>query len=207
MNLPNSLTIVRIFLVPLLVVVLLTKFEGRAVLGIHVEFVAAAIFGLASLTDWLDGYLARRRQQITWVGQVLDPIADKLLISATLISLVQLELAAAWMVAVIVGREFAVTGLRSLAFSRGLIIPASPLGKLKMITQVVAVLLLLLGWERFPMLLWLGKLSLWVVMATALGSAADYFWRFSRAMGQAGDEVNDFAAAKARRDRHRPGAA
>ncbi len=207
MNLPNSLTVARIFLVPLLVVVLLTKFEGRAVMGIHVEFVAAAIFGLASLTDWLDGYLARRRQQITWLGQVLDPIADKLLISATLISLVQLELAAAWIVAVVIGREFAVTGLRSLAFSRGLIIPASPLGKLKMVTQVVAVLLLLLGWERFPTLLWLGKLALWVVMATALGSAADYFWRFSRAMGQASGSADDFAAAKARRDRQRPGAA
>ena len=85
-----------------------------------VELVGAAIFGLASLTDWLDGYLARRRGQVTWVGQVLDPIADKLLISATLVSLVQLDLAPAWMVAVIIGREFAVTGLRSLAYARGL---------------------------------------------------------------------------------------
>lgn len=207
MNLPNTLTVIRIFLVPLLVVVLLTKFEGRAVAGVHVEFVAAAIFGLASLTDWLDGYLARRRQQITWVGQVLDPIADKLLISATLVSLVQLELAPAWMVAVIIGREFAVTGLRSLAFTRGLIVPASPLGKLKMVTQVVAVLLLLLGWERFPLLLQLGKAALWLVMATALGSALDYFWRVGRAMNAAGTSAEDFAAAKARRDRTRSGAA
>lgn len=207
MNLPNTLTIIRIFLVPLLVVVLLTKFEGRAVAGVHVEFVAAAIFGLASLTDWLDGYLARRRQQITWVGQVLDPIADKLLISATLVSLVQLDLAPAWMVAVIIGREFAVTGLRSLAFSRGLIVPASPLGKLKMVTQVVAVLLLLLGWERFPLLLQLGKLALWVVMATALGSALDYFWRVGRAMKEVGAAAEDFAAAKAKRERTRSGAA
>ncbi|MBP7483651.1 MAG: CDP-diacylglycerol--glycerol-3-phosphate 3-phosphatidyltransferase [Lacunisphaera sp.] len=207
MNLPNTLTVIRIFLVPLLVVVLLTKFEGRAVAGIHVEFVAAAIFGLASLTDWLDGYLARRRQQITWVGQVLDPIADKLLISATLVSLVQLELAPAWMVAVIIGREFAVTGLRSLAFTRGLIVPASPLGKLKMVTQVVAVLLLLLGWERFPLLLQLGKLALWVVMATALGSALDYFWRVGRAMNQVSSAVDDFAAAKAKRERTRSGVA
>jgi CDP-diacylglycerol--glycerol-3-phosphate 3-phosphatidyltransferase len=183
MNLPNTLTVIRIVLVPLLVVVLLTKFEGRAVAGMHIEFVAAAIFGLASLTDWLDGYLARRRQQVTWVGQVLDPLADKLLISATLVSLVQIGLAPAWMVAVIIGREFAVTGLRSLAFSRGLIVPASSLGKLKMVTQVVAVLLLLLGWERFPILLQLGKLALWAVMATALGSALDYFWRVGRAMG------------------------
>ncbi|MGE3188918.1 MAG: CDP-diacylglycerol--glycerol-3-phosphate 3-phosphatidyltransferase, partial [Vicinamibacterales bacterium] len=120
MNLPNSLTIARIFLVPLLVVVLLTKFEGRLVMGWPVELVAAAIFGLASLTDWLDGYLARRRQQVTWLGQVLDPIADKLLISAALVSLVQLDLAPAWIVAVIIGREFVVTGLRSLAHARGL---------------------------------------------------------------------------------------
>lgn len=207
MNLPNTLTVVRIFLVPLLVVVLLTKFEGRAVAGIHVEFVAAAIFGLASLTDWLDGYLARRRKQITWVGQVLDPIADKLLISATLVSLVQLGLAPAWMVAVIIGREFAVTGLRSLAFTRGLIVPASPLGKLKMATQVVAVLLLLLGWERFPVLLQLGKLALWLVMATALASAVDYFWRVGRAMNEAAGAGEDFAAAKAKRERSRSGAA
>ena len=108
------------FLVPILVSVLLTKFEGRLVIGLPVELVGAAIFGLASLTDWLDGYLARRRGQVTWVGQVLDPIADKLLISATLVSLVQLDLAPAWMVTVIIGREFAVTGLRSIAYARGL---------------------------------------------------------------------------------------
>ncbi|MGE0813931.1 MAG: CDP-diacylglycerol--glycerol-3-phosphate 3-phosphatidyltransferase [Vicinamibacterales bacterium] len=207
MNLPNALTVVRIFLVPLLVVVLLTKFEGRAVAGVHVEFVAAAIFGLASLTDWLDGYLARRRQQVTWVGQVLDPIADKLLISATLVSLVQIDLAPAWMVAVIIGRELAVTGLRSVALSRGLVVPASPLGKLKMVAQVVAVLLLLLGWERAPLLLQLGRLMLWAVMATALGSALDYFWRVGRAMNQMTTAADDFAAAKARRARHKSGAA
>ncbi len=201
MNLPNTLTLIRIVLVPLLVVVLLTKFEGRAVAGIHVEFVAAAIFGLASLTDWLDGYLARRRQQITWVGEVLDPIADKLLISATLVSLVQLDLVPAWMAAVIIGREFAVTGLRSLALSRGLVIPASPLGKLKMATQIVAVLLLLLGWERFPLLLGLGRVVLWAAMAATLGSAVDYFWRFSRAVPPGPAAVTDFAAAQARRER------
>src|SRR5678815_3641921 len=98
MNLPNSLTIARIFLVPLLVSVLLTKFEGRLVMGLPVEVVAAAIFGLASLTDWLDGYLARRRQQVTALGQMMDPIADKLLTSAAFISLVQLNVAPAWMV-------------------------------------------------------------------------------------------------------------
>ena len=197
MNLPNSLTIARIFLVPILVSVLLTKFEGRLVLGLPVELVGAAIFGLASLTDWLDGYLARRRGQVTWVGQVLDPIADKLLISATLVSLVQLELAPAWMVTIIIGREFAVTGLRSIAYARGLTMPASPLGKLKMVSQVVAILLLILGWERMPYLLMAGQAALWVVMGTALVSAVDYYRRFNRAMANL-TNVADFSAAKAR---------
>src|SRR5215471_6863758 len=107
MNLPNSLTVTRICLVPLLVVVLLTKFEGRQ------------IFGLASLTDWADGYLARRRKQITPFGQFIDPLADKLLTLAALVSLVQMDLAPAWMVALILGRDFAVTALRSLSYARG----------------------------------------------------------------------------------------
>ena len=102
---------------------------------------------LASITDWLDGYLARRRRQVTWLGQMLDPIADKLLTSAAFISLVQLDLAPAWMVALIIGREFAITGLRSLAYTKGITIPASPLGKIKMASQVTAILLLILGWR------------------------------------------------------------
>src|SRR5207249_5954726 len=148
MNLPNSLTVTRIFLVPLLVVVLLTKFEGRQILGVPKEIVGAAIFGLASLTDWLDGYLARRRKQITTLGQVIDPLADKLLTSAALISLVAMDLAPAWMVAIIIGREFLVTGLRSIAYARGVVIAASPLGKIKMVIEVVAILALILGHDR-----------------------------------------------------------
>lgn len=199
MNLPNTLTVARIFLVPLLVSVLLTKFEGRLVVGLPVELVAAAIFGLASLTDWLDGYLARRRKQVTWVGQVLDPIADKLLISATLVSLVQLDLAPAWMVAVIIGREFAITGLRSIAYARGLAMPASPLGKLKMMSQVIAILLLILGWERAPLLLQLGQIALWVVLATAVVSAIDYYRRFQKAFPRSGN-VADIEEGRARRE-------
>lgn len=198
MNLPNSLTVARIFLVPLLVSVLLTKFEGRLVLGLPVELVAAAIFGIASLTDWLDGYLARRRHQVTWLGQILDPLADKLLISATLVSLVQLDLAPAWMVVVIIGREFAVTGLRSIAYARGLTMPASGLGKLKMASQVVAILLLILGWERLPILVTMGQAALWVVLGTALVSAVDYFTRFQRALNSM-PKVADFNAARAAR--------
>lgn len=197
MNLPNSLTLARIFLVPLLVVVMLTKFEGRLVLGLPVELVAAAIFGLASLTDWLDGYVARRRHQVTRLGQVLDPIADKLLISATLVSLVQLDLASAWMVSVIIGRELAVTGLRNVAYSRGLSMPASGLGKLKMASQVTAILLLLLGWERMPLLLLAGQAALWVVLATSIISAVDYYRRFNRAVSEV-SKIADFNAAKVR---------
>ena len=198
MNLPNSLTVARIFLVPLLVSVLLTKFEGRLVLGLPVELVAGGIFGIASLTDWLDGYLARRRHEVTWLGQILDPLADKLLISATLVSLVQLDLAPAWMVVVIIGREFAVTGLRSIAYARGLTMPASGLGKLKMASQVVAILLLILGWERLPILVTLGQGALWVVLITALVSAVDYFTRFQRAMNSL-PKVADFGAARTAR--------
>lgn len=175
MNLPNALTVSRIFFVPLLVVVLLTNVERELVLGVPRELLAAAIFGAASVTDWLDGYLARRRGQVTALGQMMDPIADKLLTSAAFISLVQLDLAPAWMVAVIIGRELAVTWLRSLASSRGRSFPASPLGKLKMVSQVVAILLLLLGQRGTEPFLSLGQIALWVVVATSLLSAYHYY--------------------------------
>ncbi|MFM8533754.1 MAG: CDP-diacylglycerol--glycerol-3-phosphate 3-phosphatidyltransferase [Acidimicrobiia bacterium] len=201
MNLPNTLTVARIFIVPVLVSVLLTSFEGRLVLGVPVELVAAALFGIASLTDWLDGYLARRRKQVTTLGQILDPLADKLLISATLISLVQLDLVQSWMVAVIIGREIAVTGLRNLAYSRGLSMPASSLGKLKMASQVTAILLLILGWERWPSLLILGQAAMWVVLITAVVSAVDYYQGFQRAMISRSAKVTDFEAAKTAREK------
>ena len=206
MNLPNSLTVTRIFLVPLLVVVLLTKFEGRQILGVPKEIVGAAIFGLASLTDWLDGYLARRRKQVTAFGKVIDPLADKLLICAALISLVQLELATAWMVWIIIGREFAVTGLRSLAYARGIAIPASPLGKIKMVAEVVAILALILSQvgtdgERNELYL-IGQVALWVVVAAALVSAADYFRRFNVVMSP---RIADITVAREQRSDRKAG--
>jgi len=195
MNLPNSLSVTRIFLVPLLVVVLLTKFEGRHILGVPKELVGAAIFAIASLTDWADGYLARRRKQITPFGQIVDPLADKLLTSAALISLVQMELAPAWMVAVIIGREFAVTALRSLAYSRGVAMPASRLGKIKMVAQVVAILALILArGQRSPLRL-LGQTALWIVVIAALVSAIDYFRRFNAILNP---RIADFPAAPGR---------
>lgn len=138
MNLPNALTLSRIFVVPLLVVVLLTPFsEDWFGVGRHV--VGVALFLGAAFTDYLDGKIARRRQQVSTLGKLLDPIADKLLISAALISLVENRLVPAWAVVVIVGREFAVSGLRSIAAGEGVIIAASRMGKLKMLAQVIAI--------------------------------------------------------------------
>ncbi len=173
MNLPNSLTVTRIFLIPLLVVVLLTgRFADRELLGF-------IVFVIAALTDYLDGYFARKRKQVTTLGKLLDPIADKLLISAAFISLVELGIAPAWMVVIIVGREFAVTGLRSIAAAEGFTIDASRLGKSKMASQVVCVGCLILGW-RYPDSIFntTGIVFLWVVVVLAIVSMIQYFKKF-----------------------------
>ena len=183
MNLPNTLTLGRIFLIPLLVVVLLTEFEGRVLFGVGKELVGALIFVMAAGTDWLDGYLARRRGQVTMFGQLMDPLADKLLVTAALVSLVQLGAASAWMVAVIVGRELGVTVLRSVAYSRGVTVPASPLGKVKMVSEVVAIVLLILGRGHLQQFFILGQIALWVVLVAALASAFDYYRRFNHVLG------------------------
>jgi len=169
-NLPNALTALRIFLVPLLVVVLLTRFEWHLYFG-------AAIYGLAVLTDFLDGFFARRRNQVTRLGIILDPLADKLLNAAALLSLVEMGLAPAWVVMIILAREIAVTGLRNVAAGRGLLIRASGLGKAKMVAQVTAILVLLLS-RPWPALRVPGLVALGVVVAVPLVSGADYFLRF-----------------------------
>jgi CDP-diacylglycerol--glycerol-3-phosphate 3-phosphatidyltransferase len=172
MNLPISLTLLRIFFVPLLVVLLLTK-------GQNMDLWAVGVFLLAAATDLLDGYLARKRGQITTLGILLDPIADKLLISSALISLVELHLIPAWMVVIIVGREFAVTGLRGIASAEGFALAASELGKTKMVFQVVAITVIALE-PRYPRIHSLGQLLLWAVVVFALASAIQYFWSFWR---------------------------
>src|SRR5262245_57508464 len=202
MNLPNSLTVARIFLVPLLVVVLLTKFEGRMILGVREELVGAAIFALASLTDWLDGYLARRRKQVTAFGQELDPLADKLLTSAAFLALVQLGLVPAWMAAIIIGRDLAVTALRHRAYSRRVPTPSSPLGKIMMVAQVVAILVLILGDVYLPGMFVVGRVALWVVVIAALVSGFDYFRRFN---GVASAPVADLSIAPDQRTKRKAG--
>jgi CDP-diacylglycerol--glycerol-3-phosphate 3-phosphatidyltransferase len=178
-NLPNALTVIRIFLVPLLLVVLLTThLDSWRLFGISKEVMGGSIFAVASLTDWLDGYLARRRKQVTGFGQWMDPLADKLLITAALVALVSMGLAPAWMVAVILGREFYVTVLRAFVHGRGQSLPASMIGKVKLVAQVTAVLLLMLSRPR-PEFFVLGRLALWVATIAALVSAIDYSRRLN----------------------------
>jgi CDP-diacylglycerol---glycerol-3-phosphate 3-phosphatidyltransferase len=179
-NLPNSLTVGRIFLVPLLLVVLLTKPEGWRLLGVSKEALGAAIFAVASLTDWLDGYVARRRKQVTGLGQWMDPLADKLLVTGALLSLLKMNLAPAWMVAVILGREFFVTVLRSIVHARGQALPASRIGKVKLVAQVVAILVLILGRGPLEQVIVLGQVALWVATLAAIVSAMDYWRQFNR---------------------------
>ena len=174
-NLPNALTALRIFLVPILVVVLLTK----DLFGHDQDFLGLGIFLVAAVTDWLDGWIARRWRQITTLGTLLDPVADKLLTSAAFISLVEMGFAPAWMVVIIVGREFAVSGLRTVASSRGVTIGASVWGKYKTGLQVLVISLLIVT-RRLGEFRRTGEVILWLVMALALLSAADYFYRFSR---------------------------
>jgi CDP-diacylglycerol--glycerol-3-phosphate 3-phosphatidyltransferase len=179
-NLPNTLTLIRIFFAPLLLVVLLTsKLDAWQFFGISRDVLGAAVFAVASLTDWLDGFVARRRKQVTGLGQWMDPLADKLLVTCAFVSLVQMNVARAWMVAVILGREFFVTVLRTVAHARGQSLPASPIGKIKMVAQVTAILALILGRGEFPSLLILGKVALWVALISAFVSALDYGRRFN----------------------------
>ncbi len=168
-NVPNLLTLGRILLVPILVVALLTEFEGKAAIGL-------GVFLLAAATDVLDGFLARRRRQITNLGKLLDPAADKILTGAAFISLVGLQLAPAWMVVVIVAREFAVSTLRSVAASRQLVIAAAWSGKLKTALQVAAISILILSLAR-PRLHGPAQVLLWVALVASVFSGLEYFAR------------------------------
>jgi CDP-diacylglycerol--glycerol-3-phosphate 3-phosphatidyltransferase len=194
-NLPNAITLGRIFLVPLFVVVLLTNPKESGLFGENREIVGALIFAVASLTDWLDGYLARRRKQVTGLGQWMDPLADKLLVTAALVSLVYLDLAPAWMVTVILGREFFVTVLRSVAHARGHALPASPLGKVKLVAQVAAILILILGKGHLQEFFVLGQVALWVATIAALVSAVDYSRRINVIMATRPASDSEAAAA------------
>ena len=179
MNIPNALTILRIFFVPLLVAALVQETAVYYVGGVRVtnDWLSLAIFLAAAGTDLLDGYLARRWKQVTTIGTLLDPIADKLLISAALISLVQIHVLPGWMAVLIISREFAVSGLRSIAAAEGYTIKASDLGKTKMFSQVVAISVMLPS-VRHPALRPVGMALMWGVVFFSLASAVSYFAKF-----------------------------
>jgi len=180
LNLPNAITLFRIFLVPVLVVVILTRFEGK-------EWVGVGVFLVAAASDFLDGWLARRRRQVTPLGKLLDPMADKLLISGAFISLVEVGVAPAWMVVVVIAREFAVTGLRAVAAERGLTIAASAWGKIKMGVQVACIVALLLSKPAAPHAVAhfaepVGRWLLWATLLVTVASGVDYFVAFRRVL-------------------------
>ena len=175
LNLPNLLSIFRILLVPPLVVVLLTKFDGK-------EWWGLGLFLLAAVMDFFDGFLARRRKEVTRLGTLLDPAADKILISAAFISLVEMDphLVPAWMVVVIIAREFAVTVLRSFAAAESLVIPAGLSGKIKTTVQIVAIALLIIHSQISRLFPHLAPLSLWAAVVITVYSGVEYFVRFGR---------------------------
>ena len=190
LNLPNTLTVLRILLVPVMVVALTSELPGGSA-------IAAGVFAAAAITDGLDGYIARSRQSITTFGKVMDPVADKLLIAAALISLVSLDRLAAWVAMVIIAREFAVSGLRIAAGQQGVVIPASMLGKVKTIVQVAAVLALIAVDDTRQV--WVQALVYAMVLLT-VASGADYFLNFRRTIEEARQKmVRDAAQVVARK--------
>ena len=186
MNLPNYITLTRILSIPVLIWILSSNYFSST--NGERELLASAVFIAASLTDAIDGYLARRRAQVTTMGMLLDPVADKLLIAAAFITLVQFNprTVPAWMAVIIIGREFLVSGLRSIAASEGFTIEASDLGKMKMVVQIVSVVAAIIDhhWTRLP---WyflglpvhpIALASIWIMVVLSLVSAADYFAAF-----------------------------
>ncbi|HLS34725.1 MAG TPA: CDP-diacylglycerol--glycerol-3-phosphate 3-phosphatidyltransferase [Bacillota bacterium] len=189
MNLPNKITLSRIFLIPIFIVILSIPFEWGTITLIQNEipvthFIAALIFIIASGTDWLDGYIARKYGLITNLGKFLDPLADKLLVAAALILLIEIELAPAWIVIIILSREFAVTGLRLVAAGEGLVLAASHLGKLKTVSQMIAIILLLLHnfpFANFP----LDTIFLYIALFLTVLSGIEYFQKNWHVMREA----------------------
>ena len=174
LNLPNTLTLLRILLVPVLVVALTAEVAGGSA-------IAAGVFAAAAITDGLDGYIARSRQSVTTFGKVMDPVADKLLIAAALVSLISLDRLAPWVAMVIIAREFAVSGLRIAAGQQGVVISASMLGKAKTIVQVAAVLALIAAND--PEAAWV-QVLVYAMVALTVASGADYFLNFRRRLEQ-----------------------
>ncbi|MCT4594675.1 MAG: CDP-diacylglycerol--glycerol-3-phosphate 3-phosphatidyltransferase [Anaeromicrobium sp.] len=170
MNLANKLTIVRIFLVPVFMIFLLNEIT-------YGVYIAAFVFTVAAITDTLDGYIARSRNQVTKFGKFMDPLADKLLVTAALVCLVQMDQLPAWIVVVIISREYAISILRAVAASEGIVIAASVYGKLKTITQIVAIIAILLDNYPFSLIGFpFSTIALWIAVILTIVSGVDYIY-------------------------------
>lgn len=185
MNLPNLITMARIFLVPVFLYAVLTRYELGA-------WIATGLFILAAITDGVDGYLARRNNEVTRLGKFLDPLADKLLISAALIALVELDLLTTWVAIIIIGREMAVTGLRAIAAAEGTVIAAGPWGKVKTVFQIIFIVTAILA-GRLPDGFWLQRLAslleppmLWTAVGLTIWSGIDYGMAYVRGLSTSG---------------------
>lgn len=181
MNLPNKITVSRILLIPIfLIIMLIPAWKDMSLFGANMpinHFIGALIFIVASATDWVDGYYARKYHLVTNLGKFLDPLADKLLVSAALIVLVEMQMAASWIVIVIISREFAVTGLRLVLAGQGEVVAANNLGKIKTWTQIIAVSALLLHNTIFELVSFpFATIALWVAMFFTIWSGWEYFW-------------------------------
>ncbi|WP_031514482.1 CDP-diacylglycerol--glycerol-3-phosphate 3-phosphatidyltransferase [Desulfofalx alkaliphila] len=177
MNLPNRLTLARIFLVPVFLLVVTTKLP-------YGDLLAAAVFILAASTDGLDGYFARKNKMVTRFGKVMDPLADKLLVTAALVSLVGLQRLSPWVAVIIIGREFAVSGLRTMAASEGTVIAASKLGKYKTVSQIIAIVVMFI--PQLPYYSVLGNLAMTVAVVFTIWSGIDYFAKNWQAIKKGG---------------------
>jgi len=178
MNGPNILTLLRVCLIPILVIVLLSSWNNK-------DLIAISVFLLAALTDLLDGLWARKKKQITAFGELLDPVADKLLIASAFICLVEMERVPAWMVVIIIGREIAVMGFRAIASSKGIQIPASIFGKIKMNAETFTIALLILGSGYLGKYILIAQIGLWISVAAAIVSAVEYIVKFgARVVGK-----------------------
>lgn len=193
MNLPNLLTLARIFLVPVFLLVILTRLS-------YGHLLAAVIFIVAAITDGVDGYLARKNQEVTRLGKFLDPLADKLLVSAALIALVELGKISTWVAMVLIGREMAVTGLRAIAAAEGIVIAAGNWGKAKTVFQIIFIVAVILAGAEGFFLQGLAQLLqtplLWVAVGLTVWSGMDYGWAYYR--GEIGERVEAGATAEKR---------
>lgn len=191
MNLPNRLTLLRVIMIPFFMVAILTEEWGNISLWgdrlTYNELIAFLLFAAAAYTDQLDGAIARKRGLVTNFGKLMDPLADKILVTAAIISLVQLARLPAWMAIVILSREFAVSGLRMLAASQGVVLAAGPWGKLKTVLQIIAILLLIVHNFPFGLIhLPLDVITLWLALIVTLISGIDYFWKNRRLWNEKG---------------------